>query len=152
METSNAASNDANEKYDLFISYEWDSKTEIAQFHSKLEEKDKSLRVWRDSRLESNNKSLYLQLGQKISRSRVFLFILKFLIFYFWHLMKFFSLMIEIFSLMIKIFSLMIKIFSFSIKSIWLIQISLDHKNMIIKKKYLVKLNILLKEFLVLIL
>jgi len=76
METSNAASNDANEKYDLFISYEWDSKTEIAQFHSKLEEKDKSLRVWRDSRLESNNKSLYLQLGQKISRSRVFLFML----------------------------------------------------------------------------
>ena len=74
--SSNASSNDANEKYDLFISYEWGSKSEVEQFHSKLEEKDKSLRVWRDSRLESNNKSLYLQLGQQISRSCVFLFML----------------------------------------------------------------------------
>ena len=76
MATPNATSNDANEKYDLFISYEWDSKTEVAQFHSNLEEKDKSLRVWRDSRLKSNNESLYHQLGQQISRSVVFLFML----------------------------------------------------------------------------
>ena len=76
MATSNATSNDANEKYDLFISYEWGSKTEVAQFHSKLEEKDKSLRVWRDPLLECNDKSLYHQLGQKIRRSCVFLFML----------------------------------------------------------------------------
>jgi hypothetical protein len=71
--SSNAASND---KYDLFISYEWGSKSEVEHFHSKLEEKDKSLRVWRDSRLEPNNESLYLQLGEAIRRSCVFLFML----------------------------------------------------------------------------
>jgi len=76
MATSNATSNDANEKYDLFISYEWGSKTEVAQFHSKLEEKDKSLRVWRDPLLECNDKSLYQQLGENIRRSVVFLFML----------------------------------------------------------------------------
>ena len=76
MATSNATSNDSNEKYDLFISYEWGSKSEVAQFQSKLEEKDKSLRVWRDSRLESNNKSLYLQLGQQIRQSSLFLCLL----------------------------------------------------------------------------
>jgi hypothetical protein len=63
-------------KYDLFISYEWGSKSEVEQFHSKLEEKDNSLRVWRDSRLKSNHESLYLQLGKQIRRSRVFLFML----------------------------------------------------------------------------
>jgi hypothetical protein len=76
MATSNSLNNDANEKYDLFISYEWGSKTEVAQFHSKLEEKDKSLRVWRDPLLECNDKSLYHQLGQKIRHSCVFLFML----------------------------------------------------------------------------
>jgi hypothetical protein len=77
MATSNATSNDANEKYDLFISYEWvSSKNEVEKFHSKLEEKDKSLRVWRDPLLESNNKSLFLQLGQKIRCTCVFLFML----------------------------------------------------------------------------
>jgi hypothetical protein len=76
MATSNATSNDANERYDLFISYEWGSKTEVAQFHKKLEEKDKSLRVWRDPLLKSNNESLFLQLGQQIRRSCVFLFML----------------------------------------------------------------------------
>jgi hypothetical protein len=74
--SSNSSSNDANEKYDLFISYEWGSKSEVEQFHKKLEENDKSLRVWRDPLLESNNKSIYLQLGEKINRSCVFLFML----------------------------------------------------------------------------
>ena len=67
---------DTNERYDVFISYEWGCKSEVAQFHQKLEEHDGSLKVWRDSRLESNNKSLYLQLGQKIRHSYVFLFML----------------------------------------------------------------------------
>jgi hypothetical protein len=74
--SSNSSSNDANEKYDLFISYEWGSKSEVEQFHEKLEKNDKSLRVWRDTRLKSNSESLYRQLGANISRSVVFLFML----------------------------------------------------------------------------
>ena len=56
-EIPNAASNSENERHDLFISYEWGSKNEVVKFHKNLENHD--IKVWRDSRLESNNKSLW---------------------------------------------------------------------------------------------
>ena len=75
--SSNATNNDANEKYDLFISYEWGLQEWSWTISIKAWGKwQSSTSVARLSPLETNNESLYLQLGQQIRRSCVFLFML----------------------------------------------------------------------------
>ncbi|CAF0911769.1 unnamed protein product [Brachionus calyciflorus] len=60
------------EEFDVFISYNWDTKDKVKKLHEKL--KNEGLKVWRDdTEMEHNNSPLTEQLAQAIKKSKIFL-------------------------------------------------------------------------------
>ena len=62
----------SNEKFDIFISYQWNMKNTVKQFCDKLNESMENLDIWRDDdQLRSDNSSLSVQLTKGIRNSKL---------------------------------------------------------------------------------
>jgi hypothetical protein len=58
--------------YDVFISYNWDIKNEVRQFHENLS--NRGFKVWRDEIYLTNDQAtLAAQLAQAINKSKIFI-------------------------------------------------------------------------------
>lgn len=62
-----------NDQFDVFISYQWDIKSQVKPFHEKLGEQ--GIKAWRDDvELRTVNMALTDQLAKAIKKSKIFLF------------------------------------------------------------------------------
>ena len=62
----------SNEKFEIFISYQWNMKKTVKQFCDKLNESIENLNIWRDDdQLRSDSSSLSVQLTKGIRNSKL---------------------------------------------------------------------------------
>ena len=61
-----------NQKFDIFISYQWNMKDKVKQFCDKLNQSIVNLNIWRDDgQLRSDNSTLPGQLAKGIRNSKL---------------------------------------------------------------------------------